>query len=585
MGNFDVSALQDALKGLTNISDKAEVAEKAESAAMDDAVNKAIHGWNDPTPFDYTGFSTSNTSDWAGNAARYEWKDEYGDVGPANPELEKQLFEVEFRSKPGERLRELNETPVVNVESEQPLKPVISWDGMGLHPVMRENIELCCYKYPTTIQSWAIPAVLQGKDLIGIAQTGSGKTGAFLIPVLSKLMGKAKKLAAARPNVAEGFDSQKDGVTAEPLVLIICPTRELATQDFDETRRLCYRSMLRPCVAYGGAPARLQRDELRKGCDILVGTPGRIIDFMSQPHVLTLTRVRYTIVDEADEMLHSDWQDEFSKLMSGGDGNEDTDHCYMMFSATFNRECRQLARTFLASNHIRIRIGRPGSAHLMVRQQVYFVEERQKKQALFDLLVSMIPIRTLVFVNNKKAVDYVDDFLYNKGLPSTSIHSDRTQREREDAMRAFKYAKCPIMVATGLSARGLDIVNVMHVINFDLPKAMHGGINEYIHRIGRTARIGNEGLATSFYNEGDADLAPDLVKTLLECNQNVPDFLEDFTPSGGKITFGDETDAEDEEDNDNAAKASAYNATETAGEDVDPWEASGDTNADRGANW
>lgn len=122
--------------------------------------------------------------------------------------------------------------------------------------------------------------------------TGSGKTGAYLIPILSKLMGKAKKLAAPRPNVAESFDPKAEGVRAEPLVLIVCPTRELATQIFDDARRLCYRSMLRPCVVYGGAPARFQRDELRKGCDILIGTPGRIIDFMGQPHLLSLRRVR-----------------------------------------------------------------------------------------------------------------------------------------------------------------------------------------------------------------------------------------------------------------------------------------------------
>jgi ATP-dependent RNA helicase DDX3X len=124
-------------------------------------------------------------------------------------------------------------------------------------------------------------------------------------------MGKAKKLAAPRPNLANGF-------VAEPLVLIVAPTRELCCQIFDEARRLCYRSMLRPCVAYGGAPVREQKDELTKGCDILVATPGRLLDFMSQPHILSLARVRYTIIDEADEMLHDDWEDEMTQIMSGG---------------------------------------------------------------------------------------------------------------------------------------------------------------------------------------------------------------------------------------------------------------------------
>lgn len=131
-------------------------------------------------------------------------------------------------------------------------------------------------------------------------------------------MGKAKKLAAPRPNLANGFDETVDAVRAEPLVLIVAPTRELSTQIFDEARRLCYRSMLRPCVVYGGAPVREQRIELQKGCDVLIGTPGRLLDFMQKPHILSLRRVRYTVIDEADEMLQPDWEEEFTKLMSGG---------------------------------------------------------------------------------------------------------------------------------------------------------------------------------------------------------------------------------------------------------------------------
>jgi ATP-dependent RNA helicase DDX3X len=147
---------------------------------------------------------------------------------------------------------------------------------------------------------------------------GSGKTAAFLIPTLSKLMGKAKKLAAARPIITPEFNVMNDGVRAEPLVLIVAPTRELCCQIFDETRRLCYRSMLRPCVAYGGGPAREQKDEMRKGCDILVATPGRLIDFMRQPHLMSLNRLRYTIIDEADELLHDDWEEEMGVIMAGG---------------------------------------------------------------------------------------------------------------------------------------------------------------------------------------------------------------------------------------------------------------------------
>ena len=174
---------------------------------------------------------------------------------------------------------------------------------------MVKNIDLCGYETPTPIQAYTIPAVLAARDVIGVAQTGtkhftsdcsffltqalgSGKTAAYLIPTISKLMGKVKKLAARRPNLANGFNPDVDTVRAEPLILVVAPTRELCCQIFDESRRLCYRSMLRPCVAYGGGPVREQRQELVKGCDVLVATPGRLIDFMMKPNVLSLTRVR-----------------------------------------------------------------------------------------------------------------------------------------------------------------------------------------------------------------------------------------------------------------------------------------------------
>ncbi|KAF3019647.1 hypothetical protein E8E15_008591 [Penicillium rubens] len=501
-------------------------------------------GWTDPVPFEYAELANSKDHlEWAGVAARYEWKGEYGDIGPRVPELEEQLFSGDLIARAGAKLDALNGYKV-KVESASEIESVTEWVNLGLHPVMLENVRLCGYEHPTAVQSYAIPAVLANLDVIAVAQTGSGKTGAFLIPILSKLMGKARKLAAPRPNTAERFNPREDAVRAEPLVLIVCPTRELATQIFDEARRLCYRSMLRPCVAYGGAPARQQREELQKGCDILIATPGRLLDFMTQTHVLSLRRVRYTVIDEADEMLESDWEEEFKKIMSGGDVNEDDDHRYMMFSATFNKEFRKLAKQYLNENHVRLRVGRAGSSHHNVVQDIIWADQPKKMRALYDLLISMPPVRTLIFVNSKEQVDFVDDYLFNSGMPTTSIHGGRTQREREDAMRAFRTAKCPIMVATGVSARGLDVVNVLHVINYDLPSAIHGGITEYVHRIGRTARIGNEGIATSFYNDRDEGIAEDLVKILIECDQAIPEFLQQYRPEGDVLEFDDDSDKE-----------------------------------------
>lgn len=377
------------------------------------------------------------------------------------------------------------------------------------------------------------------------SQPGSGKTAAYLIPILSNLMGKAKKLAAPRPNTADpSYRPGVNGVRAEPLVVIVMPTRELAIQIFDEARRMCYRSMLRPCVTYGGFPMKTTVEQLQGGCDVLIATPGRLCALMDKPHLLTMSRVKYTVIDEADEMLDTDWSDELAKIMGGGDTNEDADHVYLMFSATFPKGARALAREYMAEDYVRVRIGRAGQTHKNIRQNVIYVDPDQKRQAVYDLLFASPTVRTIIFVNSKPGVDLLDDFLYNHGLPCTSMHSDRSQKEREDALRSFRTGKKPILIATGVSSRGWDIKDVGHIINYDLPSAMYGGITEYIHRIGRTARIGNQGLATSFYNDKNEELAQDLVNILTECECEVPDFLEHLKPEDGNIQFDDNSDDE-----------------------------------------
>ncbi|KAH4061120.1 hypothetical protein HBH49_011000 [Parastagonospora nodorum] len=530
--------------------DEAGVARKAQQA--EDLARAKAAGWADPIPFNYEAAvpgtadpeESHDTVAWLSDAVIYAWDDDFGDVGAPNPELEKMLFADEFLQRAGTSLGMLGNYNV-EVTGPEPVKPVKEFDDAGLHPVMSENIKLCQYRFPTPIQSYCIPAVLSGRDVIGVAQTGSGKTAAFLIPILSRLMGKARQLAAPRPNPAR-YNPQTDRVRAEPLVLVVCPTRELACQIFDEARRLCYRTMLRPCVIYGGAPSRNQREQLEMGCDILIATPGRLMDFMGNISLLSLKRLKYTIIDEADELLSNGWEEIMEKLFQGGgDINSDGDHTYLMFSATFPKEARRLAKEYMEEDAVRIKVGRVGSTHENIKQQIVYVAESEKNQALFDLIFSEEPGRILVFTNSKFKCDTVDDFIYNKGLPVTSMHSDRTQREREDALRSFRTGRCPIMVATGVSARGLDVANIKHVINYDLPSTQHGGITEYIHRIGRTARIGNEGKATSFFNDRNDDLGEDLCKILIEAKQEIPEFLEQFKPENPEaIEWHDGTDDE-----------------------------------------
>lgn len=199
----------------------------------------------------------------------------------------------------------------------------------------------------------------------------------------------------------------------------------------------------------------------------------------------------------------------------------------LMYSATFPREIRALARDFLKPNYLFLKVGRIGGTTTDITQKVMWVEESEKRERVKQLLMSQPPCRTLIFVDTKRAADSLDHYLFESKLPSTSIHGDRSQMEREDALLAFKKGTCPILVATAVVARGIDIKNVMHVVNYDMPPT----IDEYIHRIGRTARVGNAGLASSFFNNSSTGIARDLTKLLVECKQEVPEFLKRYVTS------------------------------------------------------
>ncbi|KAI1768190.1 DEAD-domain-containing protein [Hypoxylon sp. FL1150] len=528
----------------------AAVPEQAAAPLMsEEARQQAIEKWGTRTANIYTETDAQLADrEWGGNAAVYEWDGDEGDIGPENPKLEVMLFgpPEERRSTAGLDISKIEEISVYQ-EGDVRIDPIFTFQKAGLHPAMLKNVQMSGYVTPTPIQKYCIPAINIGHDLIAIAQTGSGKTAAYLIPILNHLMGKAKKLAAPRPPPRAFLDGTAQLQRAEPLVLVVCPTRELAIQIFDQARKFCYRTMLRPCVAYGGGPMREQMIQIGRGCDILIGTPGRLVDVMQRSHAMSFRRLRYMVIDEADEMLDNDWQEELEKLMSGGE-QDDGIVKYMLFSATFPAALRRLAKNYLAEDHLRVRVGRIGSTHANIKQDVIFVRQELKREALSDLLFATPPGRTLVFVNSRRTADEVDDYLFNKGFPSTSMHSDRIQSEREDAMRAFRSGNTPIMVATGLSARGIDVTNVIHVINYDLPNMDHGGIGEYIHRIGRTGRIGHKGTATSFYTERDEPIAPALTMTLMDTKQPVPDFLQQYIPEGvDPATFKIEDDNSDDE--------------------------------------
>uniref|UniRef100_A0A3B3BK21 RNA helicase n=1 Tax=Oryzias melastigma TaxID=30732 RepID=A0A3B3BK21_ORYME len=245
-----------------------------------------------------------------------------------------------------------------------------------------------------------------------------------------------------------------------------------------------YRSRVRPCVVYGGADIGQQIRDLERGCHLLVATPGRLVDMMERGKIAALSH-SYLILDEADRMLDMGFEPQIRRIVEQDTMPHKGIRQTLMFSATFPKEI-QVSRDFL-EDYIFLAVGRVGSTSENITQKVVWVEESDKRSFLLDLLRK--DSLTLVFVETKKGADALEDFLYREGYACTSIHGDRSQRDREEALNQFRSGKCPILVATAVAARGLDISNVKHVINFDLPS----DIEEYVHRIGRTGRVGNLG--------------------------------------------------------------------------------------------
>ncbi|BFZ06183.1 hypothetical protein BsWGS_09218 [Bradybaena similaris] len=432
---------------------------------------------------------------------------------PKNERLELELFGA---GNSGINFDKYEDIPVEASGDNCP-KNIENFEDCSLGEIVRNNITLNKYTKPTPVQKFAIPIILSRRDLMACAQTGSGKTAAFLVPILNQIyeMGPGESAQAGR---------QYGRKKMYPIALVLAPTRELASQIYDEARKFAYRSRVRPCVVYGGADIGAQMRDLDKGCHLLVATPGRLVDMMERGKV-GLDHCKFLVLDEADRMLDMGFEPQIRRIVEKDNmppcGKRQTN----MFSATFPKEIQMLARDFL-DNYIFLAVGRVGSTSENITQKVVWVEEQEKRSFLLDLLNAAGPDSlTLVFVETKKGADSLEDFLLREGYPATSIHGDRSQREREDALRIFKSGDRPILVATAVAARGLDISNVRHVINFDLPS----DIEEYVHRIGRTGRVGNLGLATSFFNEKNKNLVRDLLDLLSEANQDVPPWLESMS--------------------------------------------------------
>uniref|UniRef100_A0A665W6M2 RNA helicase n=1 Tax=Echeneis naucrates TaxID=173247 RepID=A0A665W6M2_ECHNA len=463
--------------------------------------------------FDHGGFGGG------GGGGNSRWVEESRDDGdwskptPRNERLEHELFSG---SNTGINFEKYDDIPVEATGQNCP-HHIESFQDVDMGEIIMGNISLSRYTRPTPVQKYAIPIVKSKRDLMACAQTGSGKTAAFLLPILSQIYtdGPGEALNAVKENGKYGRRKQY------PISLVLAPTRELALQIYDEARKFSYRSRVRPCVVYGGADIGQQIRDLERGCHLLVATPGRLVDMMERGKI-GLDYCNYLVLDEADRMLDMGFEPQIRRIVEQDTMPHKGIRQTMMFSATFPKEIQILARDFL-EEYIFLAVGRVGSTSENITQKVVWVEESDKRSFLLDLLSATgKDSLTLVFVETKKGADALEDFLYREGYACTSIHGDRSQRDREEALNQFRSGKCPILVATAVAARGLDISNVKHVINFDLPS----DIEEYVHRIGRTGRVGNLGLATSFFNDKNGNITKDLLDILVEAKQEVPSWLE-----------------------------------------------------------
>ena len=327
------------------------------------------------------------------------------------------------------------------------------------------------YETPTPIQAQAIPHLLQGRDLLGVAQTGTGKTAAFALPMLDLL-----NRGRVRPQ------------SRRPRALVLTPTRELASQIATSFEAYGVRLPITGTVVFGGVGQGPQVGALRRGVDVLVATPGRLLDLMGQRHV-DLSRVEIFVLDEADRMLDMGFLRDVRRIMD----TLPTERQSLLFSATMPNDIVNLAGSLLR-DPVRVTVAPPSTTVERVEQHVCFVEKLEKRALLSEILRDVEIERVLVFTRTKHGADKVARHLEASGVRSAALHGNKTQGAREKALLAFRNGGVRALVATDIAARGLDVPGITHVINFDLPNEPEN----YVHRIGRTARAGRDGVAISF---------------------------------------------------------------------------------------
>jgi len=373
----------------------------------------------------------------------------------------------------------------------------MTFETLGLSQPVLQALELKGYGQPTPIQTQAIPTVLEGRDLLGIAQTGTGKTAAFMLPSIDRLVAADKR---PRPRTCR--------------MLVLAPTRELAGQIAESAREYGRFSHLKVVTTFGGTSVHRNKQDVARGVDILIATPGRLVDLCDQ-RALDLSEVEILVLDEADQMMDLGFIHALRAIVKMLPAKRQT----LFFSATMPQAIKQLAGQYL-TNPAQVSVAPAATTAERVEQYVCFVGQTEK-QALLTLALrkgfkSGEMERVLVFTRTKHGADRVVKKLAQSGIPANAIHGNKSQPQRERALDEFKNGRAKILVATDIAARGIDVSGISHVVNFELPNVAE----QYVHRIGRTARAGREGVALSFCAHDERDYLRDIQKlTRVTLNQ------------------------------------------------------------------
>ncbi|NYT63586.1 DEAD/DEAH box helicase [Alcaligenaceae bacterium] len=366
----------------------------------------------------------------------------------------------------------------------------VTFSDFGLHPSILSAIAATGYTTPTPIQAQAIPIAMDGRDVMGAAQTGTGKTAAFTLPILHRLMQYANTSASPARHPVRA--------------LILTPTRELADQVSDSVVQYSKSTPLRSTVVFGGVDIGPQRDALRRGCEVLIATPGRLLDHVEQKNV-NLSQVGVLVLDEADRMLDMGFLPDLDRIMRLLPAKRQG----LLFSATFSNDIRKLGRTYL-TQPAEIEVAARNATAENVTQIAYPMSSGEKRAAVVHLVKSRGFNQVIVFSNTKIGTSRLARELVRDGVKAESIHGDKSQIDRMKALEAFKAGELEVLVATDVAARGLDVAGVPCVINYDLPY----NAEDYVHRIGRTGRAGASGEAIAFFTPDEERFLLDIEKLI-----------------------------------------------------------------------